>query len=143
MDCNCLQCQAACQRKPGWFAPGEAERVGVYLGMSLPELFQHYLMVDWFERTNANPIFVLSPAIKGHTAGSEFPANPQGECVFYENGQCRIHPVKPEECRGVMACKSQHGPPWPLRLAIRWNSATDQRQIRQLLTREPKTSILK
>lgn len=22
-----------------------------------------------------------------------------GDCVFYEEGRCRIHPVKPEQCR--------------------------------------------
>lgn len=46
-SCKCESCQAACRQKPGWFLPGEAERVAEYLGISLEDLFRTKLAVDW------------------------------------------------------------------------------------------------
>ena len=103
---TCQQCQGACQRKPGWFKPGEAERAAKWMGLDLQEFFDRYLLVDWWDGSGdpddgplANTTFVLSPAIVGATPGEEFGRNPRGTCVFYQHGRCTIHAVKPFECR--------------------------------------------
>ena len=48
-DCQCQDCQDACVYKPGWFKPGEIEKVAKYLDVPLEELFKEKLMVDWWE----------------------------------------------------------------------------------------------
>src|ERR1700761_5886290 len=99
-NCECSKCQAACSFKPGWFKPGEVEKVAQHLNISVEELFKTKLMVDWYENHSvaARTVFLLSPAVVGGDVGSEFPGNPQGRCVFLEDGKCTIYPVRPFEC---------------------------------------------
>src|SRR6185503_136477 len=135
-DCKCTDCRAACEQKPGWFAFGEAELVAKHLEMSLKDLFTKYLMVDWW--VDEPNVFLLSPAIKGYTPGSEFPGNPRGQCVSYKNKECSIHAVKPKECREALGCDPatyENG----LHASVKdtWNNEAAQAQIRELLNRDP------
>lgn len=98
-SCTCTVCQAQCKRKPGWFKPGEAEKVAELLGLSLQQFFDRYLMVDSWELDKGSNA-VLSPAIKGEDSGV-YLAFATGECVFFKDGRCTIHAVKPYECRYV------------------------------------------
>lgn len=135
---TCHKCQGACQVKPGWFMPGEAEKVAEYLGLSLQELFDTRLTADWWEAGDGldEDTFLLSPGVVGADTGTEFPANPEGKCVFFTVGRCDIHAVKPFECRehwcGEANSKvaSRH-----LSVATAWTE--HQGQIEQLLGREP------
>ena len=126
---TCGYCQSGCTHKPGWFLPGEAEAAAEFMGMTLHDFFRAYLAVDWWE--DEPDIFLLSPAIQGEAA---FPGDPCGTCVFYEDGRCRIHPVKPHECRarwcGDRSTSSVHHD-----TAMAW--AGHQGQIAELLGREP------
>lgn len=100
-DCTCASCQAACKRKPGWFHPGEVEKVAEFLGITLQELFDKYLMVDSWE-TRREFIDILCPAVKGQEPGGRSAVRGgEGECVFFHDGLCSIHPVKPLECRAM------------------------------------------
>ena len=97
MECSCKTCQNACAYKPGWFLPGEIEKVAEYLNKPLKEVFDEYLAVDWYQDVPKD-IFVIAPAIPG-TKGGIYTADPRGKCTFYKEGKCSIHPVKPFECR--------------------------------------------
>lgn len=141
-SCRCSYCQKACEHKPGWFMPGEAEKVADFLGMSLQDLFKQKLMVDWYEGLLGplNPGFVLSPAVVGEEPGVEFPAQPTGRCVFLtEDKRCSIHPVKPFECRQAI-----HGDPEGESahdhklVALQWVDFTQQ--LTDLLGHEPKAA---
>ena len=136
-SCECDVCRHACEHKPGWFMPGQAEKVAEYLNMSVEELFKTKLMVDWWEQDEDHPedIFLLSPGIVGEEPGSEFPSDPRGTCVFYKEGKCSIHPVKPFEC-----ADSIHGERGEYRhndIALAWQP--HQEQIKKLLGREPQS----
>lgn len=99
-DGTCSYCRKGCEMKPGWFLPGEAEAAAEFMDLPVAEFFARYLAVDWWEADSDLPeTFVLSPAIAGEEAGTEFPGDPRGECVFYRGQRCQIHPVKPFECR--------------------------------------------
>jgi hypothetical protein len=98
ISCDCSTCKGACQSKPGWFKPDEAEKVAEYLGITIRELFNDYLAVDWFQG-KGDEIFVLSPATNNCETGSMFSFNPKGRCIFFENDKCKIHPVAPFECK--------------------------------------------
>lgn len=141
-ECSCASCQRACQKTPGWFRPGEAERAAKHLGLSLPVFFRRYLGVQWWEA--ATPVFVLAPAITSMSPGEEYPGSPIGTCVFFKGGRCEIHAVKPYDCSHGNPCEmSSPEHARELRRArritvARWRA--QQAQIRSLLGRKPKTS---
>jgi len=99
VSCACQSCKSACQNKPGWFLPGEAEKVAAFLKISLQQLFDDYLAVDWYSDSEGKDYFPLSPAVVGNETGAMFPYKPSGTCVFLDNGNCKIHPVAPYECQ--------------------------------------------
>jgi Fe-S-cluster containining protein len=132
---TCTHCRSACSHKPGWFNPGEVEKVAEYLGISVQELFDTKLQVDWWQGDGvADEVFILSPAVFGGAAGDMFDANPRGTCVFFENERCTIHEVKPHECRQVVACQPRDPELHPS-FAHSWKDHQDQ--IQELLGREP------
>jgi hypothetical protein len=131
-DCTCPTCQSACIEKPGWFMPGEAEKVAEYLGITLPELFAEHLAIDWWKDDGdderiIDTVFVLAPGIVTAPAGQEYPGYPKGQCRFFKDGRCSIHPVKPFECREAI-----HGTPSGVvharhaDVAVAWKDHQDQ-----------------
>lgn len=137
-ECTCEKCKGACENKPGWFMPGEAEKVSQYLNLSLKDLFDNYLGVDWWKSDNDidNDIFILAPIVVGAQAGSEYPSNPRGRCIFFNNGLCDIHSVKPFECAALICdeprlqLENRHKD-----IANSWRN--NQKQIIELLDRKP------
>jgi len=133
-ECDCAQCVALCERRPGWFAPGEAEKVAAYLGLSLEDLFRRRLSVDYRTATKEEPreIYVLSPAIEGK-AGGYFPFAPFGRCTFLTvDGKCEIHAVKPIECRMASGCKDAHDEGLHADLPRQWDHPELQQQLVEL-----------
>ena len=98
ISCDCDICKNACSFKPGWFKFGEAEQVAKYLNITLEKLFNDYLSVDWYSE-QGNDYYVLSPSVTKISPGGMFSYNPKGECVFYQDNKCKIHPVAPYECK--------------------------------------------
>ncbi len=92
-ECSCEKCQSFCKNQPGWFMPGEAEKVAAYLGMPLPNL------LGWQIKKVRSPrgVEILQPA----TIGGPAEGLQRGVCTFFSDGRCRIHAVKPFECRNV------------------------------------------
>lgn len=134
MECRCLNCLDACKHRPGWFKPGEVEKVAEHLDVSIDKLFRHKLAVDWWEAEK--DVFVLAPALKGEEAGTEYPGDPRAECVFFQNGLCEIHPVKPFECKEANhnreKSRSDHQ-----HASDAWNTPEYQAKIEKLLGRKP------
>ena len=129
-SCQCQDCQAACDHKPGWFAPGEAEQVAQFFNMSLSQLFKTYLAVDWWGKGDST-IHLLSPAAVGNTPGQLFPHDPRGRCVFFQDdGQCMIHPVKPMECRETF---HHEQPELHHQVAVLWDTPDLQRKMEELI----------
>lgn len=142
-SCKCSACKGACEYKPGWFTPGEAEKAAELLGMDMPSFFKTKLMVDWFENGSGSAgaragknVFVLSPALVGEEVGTEAPVDPRGKCVFFKRGQCEIHSAKPFECR-MMIHDEPHGASHVRHLVAAKFWVKHQRQIRELLGRKP------
>lgn len=143
-ECACEGCQRACRQVPGWFRPGEAEKAAAHLNLSLRVFFKRYLAVQWWEGADKNT-FALAPALKGAESGAMYPANPKGECVFFQGGRCAIHPVKPWDC--------SHGNPHDAhtdakhaafvqaraRTVALWTKRQDQ--IASLLGRKPRAAV--
>jgi len=111
-DCSCDECVSACQRKPGWFAPGEAERAAEFLGVPW-EQFRKRLILDFWDAWE--PIYVYSPRQVGVDDDREVmqwsSAFATAPCVFLSKGRCTIHPVKPLECKRAFPCRAIDGNP--------------------------------
>lgn len=110
--------------------PGEAEGLAANMGVTLKELFETRLGVEWETTVEMGRIFALSPAIVGMKAGGKFPEDRRfGTCVFLEDGRCEIHTMgKPYDC--AMATHAPAGDMAPSIAA--WIPYQDQ--IRELLT---------
>ena len=85
--CDCLKCQSLCRHEPGWFLPEEIDPVAQFLGLTLDEFSQKYCNVH---------SLCLSPKYLTR----------EKRCLFFLVGHCRIHDVKPYECRKVYGCES-------------------------------------
>ena len=133
-SCCCESCKESCNYKPGWFMPGQAEKVAGYLNISLLQLFQDKLAVDWWVADD--DIFLLSPALINQNAGTEFPGDPRGACIFFKDGLCEIHPVKPFECAEMI--HNVKGDGWHKQVAKAWKPHQDR--IIELLGRKPKSA---
>lgn len=138
-DCRCESCQNACGYKPGWFMPGEAEKLAEHFGIAFEEVFKTKLSVDWYEADEnfVSDVFLLSPSVVGGPTGEEFDANPHGVCVFFVDGACSIHDVKPFECRSTMHTDShEEVAKRHVSVAHAWENEEAQDQITILLGRE-------
>lgn len=134
MECSCEICKYACKRKPGWFLPEEITNVSNFLNITEQELFDNFLAVDYY--LGDNTIFVLSPSTKTNITGEEFPYDPIGECIFYKDGLCSIHSVKPHECKFYDHTKSnKKSNKKHLEIAEQW--INKEEKIINLLGRKP------
>ena len=134
-DCSCKKCIKCCERKPGWFAPGEVERAAALLNLSLEAFFSEYLVIDFWYRIEGD-ILILAPKQVGQDGGRRlsfsdgFRAAP---CIFLtEEKKCRIHAAKPFECRVTMGCDDDHHLNWHEDAAMAWDNAEAQEQIKEL-----------
>lgn len=109
-DCSCFKCVGACKQEPGRFAPGEAEKVAKFLNMDFKKFLYRYLIIDYWSGEASNGVDLYSYAPKKETvehssmyASYEYPFKAD-RCVFLENDLCKIHDVKPFECRKAIVC---------------------------------------
>lgn len=132
-ECQCSKCKRGCKNTPGWFLPGEAEIAAEYLDLSFQEFFDKFLGVNWW--VGETEIFVLAPALVGEPTGSEYPGDPRGKCIFFnDEGLCDIHPAKPYECaEGI--CNDPNVKERHYAVAIAWKN--HQEDLTQLLGRKP------
>lgn len=99
-SCNCDICQSACKEKPGWFLPEQIEVLKQYFKVNdIRELLNTgKFAIDWWEETD--DILVLAPNIKNN-GNIQYPSDPRGECVFFKDGKCEIHSIRPIECEAL------------------------------------------
>jgi Fe-S-cluster containining protein len=137
-SCACYKCKGACRSKPGWYLPGEAERTAKLLGISLQELFDKYLCVDWYEWFNdwgdSHDTFLLAPATTKTDPGGISHYWNTGICIFLKNWHCTIHGAHPHECRKyshVSRRRDNHRR--HKAVAVAWDKPEHQEQIKALL----------
>ncbi len=109
-SCACPDCCDACTNSPGWFMPTEITRLAEYLGLSLEETFRKKLAVGVTNMPGNSLRHGIMPhkLRDGKKPGSLWSLDElsrPGRCVFYDQGRCSIHPVRPFECARMI-----HGP---------------------------------
>jgi hypothetical protein len=137
---TCPTCRSGCERKPGWFLPGEAEAAADLLGVGLAELFTTRLNVDyWWEDERLSPTtFVLTPRVGDNEPGTVLGLESRGRCTFYVEGRCEIHAAKPFECAQWWCGADELVP--HVDVARAWTE--HQGQIAELLGEEPQVPDL-
>lgn len=122
--------------------PGEAERAAKAMGLSLEELFEKWLGVDyWAADKGEDQVFLLAPATTEMTPGTEYPFEPRGVCVFFKEGKCELHlrggpDAKPFECREYLHGESDQTVD-ERHHAVRDAWRTHKGQVVELLGRKP------
>lgn len=97
-SCQCLECQLSCAIRPGYFAPGEAEKAAELLGLTMKQFFDQHLVAELPRRAGW---MILVPASGGNKPGTVDDRDvPVGRCVFFgKDGKCSIYAARPLECR--------------------------------------------
>lgn len=98
-SCTCTICQGFCKYKPGWFKPDQMEALAEFFDATIQEVYKTYLVTDYWVDDNGRDINVISPTVTRLPAGGMMDFRATGQCVFYTDGKCEIHPVKPWECK--------------------------------------------
>lgn len=136
--CDCDTCKGACSYKPGWLKFGDEKRIAKKMGITVKELFEKHLLVDWWQDEKDKDYFGLSPAVTRLSAGQMFDYNPKGKCVFFENGLCNIHSVAPFECKSyIHTQKSEQSMITHKECAMSWDTPEAKKLIKELLGYEP------
>lgn len=93
--CKCEACSIGCKYGSGSLADEDFQKIAKFLEVSEEELKKEFLEeIEKFNTKRYRPKILR----KG---------KPHGKCTFYdEKIGCKIHEVKPLECRVSMGCKS-------------------------------------
>ncbi len=115
---ECTRCGYCCSRGSGCLAPGDEDKIAKLLRISVKELKEKYL--DEFTKFNTT---LLKPKLLKEKH------EPYGPCIFFdkETKGCRIHEVKPTECR-VASYPSVHGERLSLWFAVNYFVNSDDPQ---------------
>jgi len=141
--CMCVNCQSACIQKPGWFRPEQIAPLAERMGLTVKELFDKHLAVDWWvgdSLTGGRDVFILSPAVISGQVGDMFPSDPTGTCVWFKEGKCEVHTLgKPNECAFAHHDRDIEERMRANRNEIvkAWNTKENQQMICTLLGRTP------
>lgn len=84
---HCKQCGHCCSHGSGFLINNDTKNIAEFLGMTKKELKENYLEEKELFNTK-----LLRPKLKKED-------KPYGECIFLNNKKCKIHKVKPLQCK--------------------------------------------
>ncbi len=93
--CKCDACTIGCRHGSGFLVDEDIQKIAKYLGTTEEVLKKEFLeQVEKFNTKRYRPKILRKD-------------KPYGKCVFFdEEIGCRVHKVKPLECKISMGCKS-------------------------------------
>jgi Fe-S-cluster containining protein len=93
-DCGCDSCKGSCRFGSGFAVDEDLPKIAAHLNISVEDLKSGFLDKRMMLNTE-----LFRPKIKTREM-------PFGECVFFDDSAgCRIHDVKPLQCRLAMGCR--------------------------------------
>lgn len=109
-SCACDDCKACCKIIPEIPRPEELVKQAEFLKMSLKEYLEKFCIKGWRENALGDGEYIVFayPARQGFNNMTETWLYPLvgGNCIFLtEEELCKIHPVRPFECREAFGCK--------------------------------------
>lgn len=134
--CTCEYCVGACHNVPGWFMPGQVEKLAKRAKLSLLDYFTKFLVLEYWVNGDSN-IYVLTPSKSWQTPGTKAKWNSAyhpGKCIFLDDkDRCSIHKFKPFECAKLDCSKVYSNP--RRRIALVWKKfwVTNEQLLEDLL----------
>lgn len=107
-ECNCKKCNACCLNIPGIPTPSEIVEQAKFLKLSVKKYLETYCISGYRDFSDTENYIFAYPARRGFEGKKENWGYPlgSGPCTFYnEKLGCKIHSVKPLECRKSFGCK--------------------------------------
>lgn len=106
--CSCSECKILCHGNTGWFLPEQIAPAADHMGLSIPEFFKKYLIIEyWVGGEN-----VLAPRRyfqEGQRKARTFDAFEKGRCNLLEEGGCALPlNLRPIECSTAKGCTSEN-----------------------------------
>jgi len=90
--CKCNACTIGCKHGSGFLVEEDIPKIAEFLKITEEVLKKEFLEeVEKFNTKQFRPKIIR----KG---------KPYGKCIFFDEG-CKVHPVKPRECKISMGCK--------------------------------------
>lgn len=91
--CKCEKCSHGCEFGSGLLVESDLPKIAEFLGIDERKLKEDFLEeVEIFNKKGFKPRLLRKDG------------KPYGKCIFYDDG-CKIHPVKPLQCKTSMGCK--------------------------------------
>ena len=92
--CTCKACSVGCMYGSGAMVENDIVNIADFLNISQDELKEKYLeKIKKFNTERFRPKILRRDS------------KPYGPCIFFKEGRCVVHPVKPIECRISMGCR--------------------------------------
>jgi Fe-S-cluster containining protein len=91
--CSCNACNHGCKLGSGFLINEDKQKIADFLEIDIKTLESKYLE----KRILLNKEMYRPKQIKKNKL-------PYGQCIFFINNKCSIHPVKPLECKVAMPC---------------------------------------
>lgn len=92
--CKCNKCENPCKFGSGVLADDDFEKIIDYFNIKKEEAKNYFEEIEKFNTKRLRPRIL------------RYKNKPYGKCIFYdEKIGCKIHPVKPLECKIAMGCK--------------------------------------
>lgn len=81
---ECQRCSACCRYEPGavFLRKGEAEKIALFLNTDVRVFFRTFCRILW----------------SGDGDRVSLREKSNYDCIFWEDGRCRIYPVRPVQC---------------------------------------------
>jgi len=98
--CDCAACNHGCTMGAGFLADEDIKPLAEFLKVTTKELKEKYLDKKHFLNKD-----VYRPKLIRKVNQRTGRRNPYGQCIFFKENKCSIHPVKPLECKLAMPCK--------------------------------------
>lgn len=142
---GCIRRGLCCRSNPGWFAPGEVEKLIDWWNareeaqgrsaLTPREFIRQHLIIDWFD-LEGERIDVFAPV---KLARDGLPLEPaasratdlygrlKGQCTFFDpKVGCTIYPARPHECRGYICTNDPDDNPTHRDIALLWKEAASE-----------------
>ena len=92
--CKCNACEIGCEYGSGFLIGEDSKNIARFLNITEKELKEKFL--EEVEQFNTK---LLRPKLERKDN------KPYGKCIFFDERGCKVHKVKPLQCKVSMGCK--------------------------------------
>jgi len=105
MENPCSGCDACCRKYRIFTFPQNTQEIASFLGISLKDFLEKYVdyYIEFYDLENSEKLSLMEDKKLIEKYGKSyfisFSLKSDSECVFLEDSECLVHPVRPLICR--------------------------------------------